>query len=272
MMNFDACDRRLLDDADAVVVDLIEKVGIDPDSVLLVGAACRDAIHSALGHDFPLRVTSDVDFGIALSNWGVFERIEREFATLGSTGIRFRIGGLPVDIMPFGAIEEPDGIVAPIRRHEDLIVFGFEDVFKRAGAITLPSGPRIRIPQPAGYAALKLRAWVDRSTANNDKDARDLAVACYWYQNCDAISERLWANEGQFVQRFEFDDQLAAVAMLAEDALGQLAPERADDLVARLRNTDKGQFVAAFTLPNQSAWPNTRARLRAYADALLGVE
>ena len=54
--------------------------------------------------------------------------------------------------MAFGAIEEPDGIVAPIRRHEDLIVFGFEDVFKRAGAITLPSGPRIRIPQTAGYA------------------------------------------------------------------------------------------------------------------------
>ncbi|WP_238815562.1 GyrI-like domain-containing protein [Nocardia brasiliensis] len=42
----------------------------------------------------------------------------------------------------------------------------------------MPSGYRIRLPTPAGYAALKLQAWCNRSANSEYQDAADLTSAC----------------------------------------------------------------------------------------------
>jgi predicted nucleotidyltransferase len=48
---------------------------------------------------------------------------------------------LPVDVMPFGEVEDPDGISSPAARREDLIVFGFHNVFERAAHLSLLTAP-----------------------------------------------------------------------------------------------------------------------------------
>lgn len=50
-------------------------------------------------------------------------------------------------------------------------------VYATADAVRFGGGPEIRLPTVAGYVALKLKAWIDRSAVYNEKDAPDLGLA-----------------------------------------------------------------------------------------------
>jgi predicted nucleotidyltransferase len=246
MLDFARTDRRLLDEVGVVVDELVERAGLDPDSIMLIGAQCRDAIHSALGHASVNRVTNDLDVGVALSDWTAFERVDSAFQRIGSNGIRYSISEIPVDVMPFGSIEEPSGIVRPISRQDGVVVFGFEDVFKRALRVDLPgAGHRIRAPSPAGYAALKIRAWVDRSVYGEYKDAEDLATVMRWYDDWDVVQERLYEGESNVADHYGYDMPLAAACLLGLDVRSQLTTGNAQDLALRFGRSDTDRFAAA---------------------------
>ncbi|WP_022888602.1 nucleotidyl transferase AbiEii/AbiGii toxin family protein [Agromyces italicus] len=247
MLDFARTDPRLLDDVADVVDSLVTHAAIDPASVMLVGARCRDAIHSALGAPEPTRATEDLDIGLALDSWEAFERIDHAFPRLGNNGIRFRIAGLPVDVMPFGAaIERPDGITNPASRGESLVVFGFEDVFARAMRIRLPGqGHEIRIPSPPGYGVLKTRAWVDRSIDHEYKDAADPAVALRWYESSPNITDRLFddALDMHLTEQYEFDQRLSTAHLLGRDIRRQLSSGRGDELAEAFDASDLSMFA-----------------------------
>jgi predicted nucleotidyltransferase len=235
--------------------------------VLVVGAACRDVLHAALGHTFAVRATDDVDLGIAVGDWTVSDRIEAKYERVGGNGIRYRIAGLHVDVMPFGEVEDPDGISAPRARGEDLVVFGFQDVFERAAHLALPGGPVVRIPQPAGYAVLKMRAWIDRK---KDKDAKDLALCTFWYQESEVIEERLYGtDEGlQVLEAVAWDVPVAAARILGADVAGQLSPANHADLIVRWSTLDLDALARDFTLPPGAGRTPGRDTRLAYARQL----
>ena len=251
MISFERADNRLLDDLTEIVEELVTRTGIDPDQLLVVGAGCRDIMHSALGYEFPLRGTSDTDLGIAVADWALSEDIERLFPRTGDTGIRYLVAGLPVDIMPFGGIEDPDGISSPAPRGEELVVFGFSDVYDRAHHLMLPSGARIRIPSIAGYVALKLRSWLDRSAYGEDKDAKDLAVTAFWYRESRSVEERLYRTDSgnTLLESTGWDVPLAAPQLLGMDAAQQLSQDARDDLGSRWSRADLDSFARGFVLP-----------------------
>lgn len=251
MIDFENCDLRLLDHIDAVVELLADRAGLNPDSVLLVGADCREILHSALGHDFVIRGTDDTDIGIGLTDWTIYERIESEFPRTGSNGIRHLVAGLPVDIMPFGEVENPDGIVTPASRRDPLVVFGFDDVHERAAPLVLPSGATIRIPYPAGYAALKARAWIDRWAYGQNKDGRDIAAVMYWYQESDEIKTRLYDRDAgvQLLTSLDWDADLAAARVLGADARAQLSAKNAVDLDHRWGAMNPVDLARALEMP-----------------------
>ncbi|NUL46539.1 hypothetical protein F7P69_15225 [Cellulosimicrobium funkei] len=235
-----------------VVEELATHVDLDPDNILLIGAGCRDILHASLGHTFTARATSDTDLGIAVRDWTTTQRIEARFQRIGSNGIRYMIAGIPVDIMPFGEVEDPEGISAPDPRGEDLVVFGFRDVYARALPLELPSGKTVRLPQPAGYAALKMRAWIDRSAHfDQDKDARDLALAAYWYQNAPEIEDRIYATDIGFaiLTELDMDFDRAAIRVLGLDAVAQLSPDNRTDLSQRWAGQDLSILARDFKLP-----------------------
>jgi predicted nucleotidyltransferase len=243
---------RFYDLVTPVVDELVTEIGIDPGRILLVGAACRDILHAGFGHTFAVRATTDTDLGIAVDDWTISERIESRFRRTGSNGIRYRIAGTSVDIMPFGSIEDPEGVSLPAARGEQLVVFGFGDVYDRAMPLCLPDGRQIRLPQPAGYAALKLRSWIDRSVHyGHDKDAKDLALAAHWYQNSPVITERLYGSDTGFelLQELDFDAEIAATRLLAHDLAGQLSPINREDLTRRWAETDPLSLARDFVLP-----------------------
>lgn len=235
-----------------VVEELTAEVDLDPDSILLVGAACRDILHAALGHTFQARATTDTDLGIAVNDWAISERIEDSFRRVGRNGIRYTIAAISVDIMPFGDVEDPEGISRPAPRGEELVVFGFRDVYEHALPLALPSGQTVRLPHPAGYAALKMRSWIDRSVYyGHDKDAQDLALATFWYQNSPQIEDRLYDTDPGFeiLTELDIDADLAAVRLLGLDAAAQLSPANRDDLARRWAEQDLHSLARDFTLP-----------------------
>ncbi|WHS27049.1 hypothetical protein [Auritidibacter ignavus] len=254
MIDLTRVDPRLHDDITLIVDELQASVGLDPDSVLVVGAGCRDILHAAFGRTFPLRATTDTDLGIAVHDWTISERIDVRFRRIGSNGIRYSIAGIPVDIMPFGEVEDPDGITHPAARRgsRGLRVPRRLRAFPR---LTLPNRMSVRLPQPAGYAALKMRSWIDRAMYGHDKDAKDLALAAFWYQEAPEIQERLYDTDAGFdiLTTLDLDIDLAATRLLGIDAAEQLSPANRADLARRWAQQDLDVLARDFTLPATSS-------------------
>lgn len=261
MINFALLDSGSLDDVDLVVDELIDKAALQADQIMLVGARCRDTLHAALGHTTVNRSTNDLDIGLALSDWRAQERVAAAFDKAGTNGIRYRVAGVAVDVMPFGPeIEDPSGISRPAHRQEGLIVFGFDDVFARSLTIELPrSGHRIRIPTPQGYAALKLRAWVDRSQYGEFKDAQDFATAVDWYEDWTLVEQRLRGADSKVADRYFYDMPLASAHLLGRDIRDQLTEPNASDLLDRFLDSDTARFAA--TLKGEPGNPGRRNEL-----------
>ncbi|BAJ74298.1 uncharacterized protein conserved in bacteria [Microbacterium testaceum StLB037] len=239
MLDCARIDLRLLDDVAAAVHDLVTTTGIDPRKILLVGARCRDAIHSALGRTTPTRLTTDLDLGIAIASWNEFERIGSAFASIQSNGIAFRVAGMHVDVVPFGDVaEEPRGLSRPSTRNDDIVVFGFQEVFDRASILTLPTGEPVRLPQPSGYGLLKTRAWADRSAHGDHRDAQDLAVALDWYAQDPSTIDRLFSADIDISELYGFDAGQSSAHLLGRDIRRHLIPSDANDLVSRFTGLD----------------------------------
>ena len=256
MINYANCNPRLLDQLDSIVSCLKREAGIAPGQLMVIGAAARDIIHSALGHKSELRHSNDSDLGIALENWEAFSSIDNAFSRTGNTGIRYLIAHTPVDIMPFGPIEKPKGYSLPSNRKEPVSVFGFEDVFHQAGHLHLPSGLSVRIPTPSGYALLKLRAWIDRSPTGIYKDSSDLATVAYWYRTSQIIEDQLWndaaLSEPSLLSEHGFSVDFASLLLLNRDIRALLTSESWNDLKARWNRSNLDLFAHYFHVAEHS--------------------
>jgi predicted nucleotidyltransferase len=181
-------DPILLSIVDDVVADLLARSTLlAAGEVMVVGARCRDIFQSALGYSFPLRTTTDIDLGLAVQNWTAYDELTDALPCVGNTGIRFHVANTVADLMPFGWVENPSGTVTPPARHEPMNVWGFAETFESSLPLQLPNAGRIRISTLAGYTALKLAAWLDRSAVGEYKDASDIAAVIYWYSRSPEI-------------------------------------------------------------------------------------
>ena len=146
----------LLDPVGRVVDAALDAAAeLTPDHVMVVGAWCRDILHSALGHTFPTTATRDLDLALALSSWDAYQALAASFVPVGNTGIRFRIADADVDLLPFGGIEDPQGVVEPPTRRLALSVWAFDEIFAASLPLALtdplsnpdPDGRRVRSRQ-----------------------------------------------------------------------------------------------------------------------------
>lgn len=238
---------------------------------MILGAEARDVIHASLGHTFQLRSTSDLDIGVAMSDWGAYDHAVNTYALIGDSGIRRNVEGIAVDFVPFGDLEHPSGVVTPQPRNEPLIVFGFKEVFTRSDSILLPSGAEVRIPTPAGYALLKMRAWLDRMSYA-DKDAGDLAVAAYWYMNDLSLSDRTYdPSREEKLSAVDWDGGLAAAELLGEDIAAHLEDADRSDLLSRWQQFDPDRtFVTnRFTFGADDPLYRNLPRRKAVVDCII---
>ncbi|MCM4080862.1 hypothetical protein [Paractinoplanes hotanensis] len=243
---------------------LAESVGLRAEDVMIVGAHCRDILQSASGQRSGVRTTEDIDFGLALAGWAAYEKLAQILEPTGNTGIRYRVANIPTDLMPFGKVENPVGSVIPPARRDQISVWGFNEVFNASRPLRLPNAGTIRIPTIAGYVALKLAAWLDRSDYGQYKDAADIATALYWYSELHEVDTLLYDTEhGQdILAQEEADYPVAAARVLGQDIAAIIGSTRLSELVARWPGSREDSLLAEMAVSDVPGWPRSPERRR----------
>ena len=199
------------------------------------GAMARDILLThVLGQD-SIRATRDVDLGIFIGDWDEFSRLKQRLIADGdfvaeegnAHRLRYRsVRGVPLDLIPFGAVSSPDQTVAWPPDHEIVLnVAGFEDACASAVVVHLGDGLRVKTCSLPSLAELKLLAWRDRGLANN-KDALDFELISGLYGPAQSV-DRLYDDEIALLESADFDLELAGAHLLGKDAAAQCSRETA---------------------------------------------
>lgn len=190
--------------------------------MMIVGAGAR-----RLTFDLPLnlthgRATTDWDIGVQLHSWEAFKTFrERACATGGfrETPVPHRLvhhpTGIPLDIIPFGAIAEKDTIYWP--GAETLMnVAGFEEALQFARNILVTPDVEVKVITPEMLAVLKCFAFVDRGNQTS-RDLRDLLLLAEYYSPESGEDRLFEAPFDALIQIESFDSRFAPALLLGHD-------------------------------------------------------
>jgi len=149
-------------------------------------------------------------------------------------------------------------------------VWGFAETFESALPLRLPNAGTIRIPTLAGYAVLKLVAWLDRSTFGEYKDASDIATVVYWYSRSPEIETLAYETDhGQdLLVQEELDLAAAASRLLGEEIGSIIGGERLPALADRWSKTSKDLLYHHLTVTNAPDWTGSEERRRSLIQAM----
>lgn len=183
------------------------------DQLMVIGAVRRNIHQASFRDTAPSRSTDDIDIGVVVEGWETIRELQRAFPSASGAWQEIEVGGITVDIVPFGSVESPPGEVA-VGDGIVMNVAGFREVFGCSDIYETTDGVRFRIPSVAGLAALKLHAWLDRYPEGKYKDAQDLGLIIAWY----ATGDDVWL----FNRFFEFKraDEAEVSEVMAAFVLG----------------------------------------------------
>lgn len=191
----------------------------------LAGATARDLVLENIFGRAPGKLTRDLDFGFALSDWKQFEDLK---AALISTG-RFKLDRaiqhvlyqhsadilVRVDLIPFGGVQEGSRISWPPDNAFVMNVAGFREALESAIQVHVDDDLVVPVASLPGLTLLKLFAWADRK--HEKRDAPDILRILTDY--ADAGNEdRLYADELSTLEAAEFDVRIAGARLLGKDA------------------------------------------------------
>lgn len=229
-----------------VLRSVTDITAIPGEGIMLVGASARNLIHRVLGFDSELASTTDIDIALAVPDRFAYQSVVKNLEPEGDTRIRFRIDKWSVDLIPFGGIENPSGTAVPHADGHIVDVFAFQKVFDGADFYRLPEGIQVRVPTVAGYAALKIKAWVDKGALGWTKHARDLSYVCMWYQDSPRFRDSLYdyKQDADLLELADFDQDLAATYLLGRHIRATIGQDLADEL-GNLWNLDSRGLMAS---------------------------
>lgn len=199
-----------------------KKLGL---AYFIAGALARDLwlVHR-LG--IPVaRQTNDADFAVEVSSWEQFHALRktlldsREYREVAGTGLHrlWHRNGIPIDLVPFGAIERKDSrtIVWPPDGAFAMSVFGFREASMQTVGVRFPSGATSPVVTLPALTILKLDAWVDRHVRDPLKDAYDLHLII---RNYAAVSgERIYDEANPYIVGSPSDYECAGAWLLGGD-------------------------------------------------------
>ena len=233
-----------IDEVTADLFVLIDGVANELETeYLVVGATARDLVMYH-GYGAPVqRATKDLDFAIQIASWEQFKIIIRRLGEHGFTKARMpqRImspEGMPIDLVPFGAIANNDSNIHwPPSGEVKMDVTGFDDAINCADQVIIRQNPTTQIPVAStqGLTLLKLIAWGDRTANLRVKDALDLAYLIDYYQRVEQVAGRLYDIDG-LMEQYEWDIDLGSAHLLGSDTAAIAGPDAKARIVAILEN------------------------------------
>lgn len=199
--------------------------------LFIIGAQARDFILQ-YGYDLrAVRATTDIDFGLVLESWDEFSKLrgalvlDEGFQAHPHQQQRFTHKfGVVVDLVPFGNIEHPRGLLRWPRGPEaEMSTIGFREAFASAIDVRIESDLIVKVASLAGLALLKMIAWSDRRAV---RDAQDLGLIIHRYLEA-GNEDRLYAPHGDRADLMteDFDYHRASAQMLGGDLRSLLTDE-----------------------------------------------
>jgi len=211
----------------------------------VTGATARDILLNGVYGLDTGRGTRDVDLAIAINGWPQFEALKRRLVETGAfTADEMVIHklfhlqapgrrGYPLDLIPFGPIEEPANEIAwPPDRSSVMNVVGYREAFAAATTVEIQPGFVVRVVSLPGLAILKLFAWGDRG-AGDPRDAIDLVMLLLQYAEA-GNEDRLYDAETEVFEAVSYDRTLAGARLLGRDAARITEPSTRNRLLALL--------------------------------------
>lgn len=257
-----------------IVADVEAAAGPLGIKTMIVGAFARD-LHLLHEHGIETkRQTEDIDFALAVPDWGAFAALNERLIASGSFKVsptaahrlRHR-NGLPVDLVPFGRVETRERKIAwPPRGEVVMDVFGFNEALSTAHEVALSGNVRTRVVSLPALALLKIICWQDRHYQSPLKDAQDLHLIVYNYLHA-GNEARLWQEFIEWTQEDGFQYELAGARMLGHDIRALLDDDgiyRVGGLLSEHADSQKPAL-----LPNEMN-PAEPDRARALLEAMLG--
>lgn len=200
-----------------------QPLGID---YFLMGAAARDLMLQHAHNITPSRLTVDVDFAVSVPDWPRFESLRT--ALLGSgqfSGrpgpvihkLRHKATGLPLDIVPFGGIENTDRTISWPPDHRIVFdCFGAKEAFDVSISVQLPNNVTLRVASISALALLKITAWEDRKHSHPGRDAGDLLLYVRHYMDCDNY-DRAAQDHSDLFTTDDYDHEATGARLLGRD-------------------------------------------------------
>lgn len=208
--------------------------------LLLIGAIARDFItHHHWGADAG-RATKDIDFAVQASTWDEYALLQDALVDEAfiRTGVAHQLehNGVKVDLVPFGAITAPDGVLAwPPDGQPQMSTAGLLEAFQTAIVFEhrAPSAWTIRVPAPPTFLGLKVLAWADRGH-DKSKDAEDIDFVLTQAGHVASLVANLYDEHQDVLELESFDTDLAIAHLLGRQAASLFLPATREKLVELL--------------------------------------
>ena len=194
---------------------------------VVVGASARDLLF-VYGYGAKIqRATADVDFAIEIADWTTFYALKKHLCEAGFREARnvqrlFSPTDMPIDIIPFGGIEDEKTEVAmPPDGDFVMNTLGFQEAFDNAMIIRIQDNPVVDIPvvTSEGLILLKLIAWTDRISSKRTKDAKDIYYILQNYEEIPEVQGAVYTeNNGEIIESYGWDVKLASAHLLGQRA------------------------------------------------------
>ncbi len=222
---------------DPILVNVLRIVKGEADALgfhfFVVGATARDLLFEHCHAKRSPRRTLDLDIGIEVGGWDEFHKlsealINKKFSPTDDP-FKFRYDGIPLDVVPFGAITDGDNM---IRHPSDsalvMNVLGFQEAYDYSMLIRLSDDPLldIHVATIPGIALLKLIAWDERYPGRS-KDAVDLYFFMEKYAEA-GNEDRLYGDDLDIMESEGFDPEQAGIKILGRDMGSMVSPEARD--------------------------------------------
>ncbi|MGC8553022.1 MAG: hypothetical protein ACP5O7_09180 [Phycisphaerae bacterium] len=172
--------------------------------LLIVGARSLQLYQGPISN---FRTTLDWDVAIAVDSWMTYGGVRRQLINSGRWAADNQSGdhrlrhiptGALVDLLPFGQICDPRGVLTLPGSRQQLNMAGFEEAFDCATAITdieRPDLGTIRVATPPAIAALKFISYSDRPAERVRRDLPDIAHILRQYGKSRWQEDRLYEAE-----------------------------------------------------------------------------
>ena len=194
----------------------------------LMGAAARDVmLLLALGVD-TLRKTQDMDFGVMVRDWGIFDALRDaliaggEFEAVSNDAVHklsHKNSQYPLDIVPFGGVERADRTLAwPPDEHTVFDCFGMHEAMQASHQVRLPEGVSLNVASIPALALLKITAWHDRRLTFRGRDAPDLLLYLRHYFDCVGYDHAA-THHADLFDAEDFDHEETSARLLGRDML-----------------------------------------------------